>query len=210
MNVLIELHYIPSLEYFSAVLPAGDLVLETHECFVKQTYRNRCYLNTANGVKVITVPLVARHGKMLTKDIRIGTGKQWRTSHWRTIESAYRKAPFFDYYSDELKNILFSDHEYLIDLNTDLLSFCLRQFRLQKNISASLSYQKEVGENTLDLRSTISDKKPFSFRNYYHPHPYHQVFGNEFAPNLSFIDLLFCEGPEALALIRSSSQQVNK
>ncbi len=210
MNVLIEPHYIPSLEYFCAVLPYENIILETHQRFVKQTYRNRCYVNTANGVKLLSIPLEERHGKIVTRAIKVERGKPWRNIHWRTIESAYRKAPFFDYYSDELKNILFNDHEYLVDLNKDLLSFCLRQLGLQKNISESVAYQKETDENTLDLRSAITDKKPFSLRGFYQPCSYYQVFGNEFAADLSFIDLLFCEGPGALTLIKASVASVNK
>src|SRR5271170_3269889 len=112
---LIDLHYLPSLEYFCALLPFENIILEKYEHFVKQTYRNRCYINTAHGKKILTVPLVERHEKILTKDIKVERGKRWRSSHWRTIESAYRKAPFFDFYSTELKNILFSDHEYLFN-----------------------------------------------------------------------------------------------
>jgi len=204
MTALIEPHYIPSLEYFCAILPYDEIVLEGYEHFVKQTYRNRCRVNTAHGIKILTVPLINRKGKILTKDVKIQTGKEWRNVHWRTIESAYRKAPFFDHYSDELKKILFIGHEYLIDLNRDLLSFCLRQMEIQKIISASVSYKKERQENTSDVRNVIIDKKTFDTRNHYRVHAYYQVFGNEFVPDLSFIDLLFCEGPGTREVIKHS------
>lgn len=210
MKALIEPHYFPSLEYFCAILPFDEIILEGWEHFSKQTYRNRCYVNTSNATKVLTIPLAQRHGKILTRDVRIDEGKQWRNIHWRTIESSYRKAPYFAYYSDELKNILFKGHEYLFEFNHDLLSFCLRSVGLQKIISASVSYEKLVEENKIDLRSVIIDKKPFGFRNIYRPHPYYQVFGNEFAPNLAIIDLLFCEGPGSAAVLKASAGIVNK
>ncbi len=154
MQILIELHYFPSLEYFCAVLPFDEIILEQWENFPKQTYRNRCYIKTAHGVKILTVPLHRRNGKVPAKDIRVEPGKQWRNTHWRTIESAYRKAPFYDFYSDEMKSILFKDHEHLFDLNNDLLSFCLRQVGLQRNISASVSYEKgtQVNVNRPSIR----------------------------------------------------------
>ncbi|HEV8513994.1 MAG TPA: WbqC family protein [Cyclobacteriaceae bacterium] len=204
-SAIIDSHFLPSLEYFCALFPFDEIILEGEEHFAKQTYRNRSYINTANGVKILTVPLKERHGKILTKDIRIEPGKKWRNSHWRTIESAYRKAPFFEYYYEELKNILFKDHEYLLDLNRDLLSFCLRNSKMQKKLSVSVAYEKQVTENKTDLRSVILDKKPFTSRNLYHAHTYHQVFGNDFVPNLSFIDLLFCEGPESASVIKASA-----
>jgi hypothetical protein len=203
-SILIDSHFLPSLEYFCALLPFDEIMLEGWEHFPKQTYRNRSYINTANGVKILTVPLKERHGKILTKDVKIEAGKKWRNSHWRTIESAYRKAPFFYYYSEELKNILFEEHEYLIDLNSDLLSFCLRNSRMQKELSVSVAYEKQVTENKTDLRSVILDKKPYVSRNLYYPQAYHQVFGNDFVPNLSFIDLLFCAGPESALVIKAS------
>jgi hypothetical protein len=209
-SILIEPHFLPSLEYFCALLSFEEIILEGWEHFPKQTYRNRCYINTAHGVKILTVPLQDRHGKTFMKDVRVRNGKQWRNSHWRTIESAYRKAPFFDYYFEELKKILFSEHEYLLDLNRDLLSFCLRSIKIKKIISGSVAYEKPVAGNKIDLRSVIVDKKPFATRNIYHAFPYHQVFGNDFAPNLSFIDLLFCEGPNWLTIVKASIGELNK
>lgn len=209
-TLLIESHYLPSLEYFCALLPCDEIILEACEFFPKQTYRNRCYINTAHGTKILTVPLAERRGKMLTQHVRVEAGKQWRNSHWRTIESAYRKAPYYDFYADGLKEILFGGHEYLFELNRDLLSFCLRQMGSQKKISASVTYEKEPGENIIDLRSVIIDKKPFVLRGLYRPHPYYQVFGNEFAPGLSIVDLLLAEGPGSLAVIRASAGAPNK
>src|SRR6478736_217880 len=150
--VLIESHFLPSIEYFCALLPYEEIILEGCEYFSKQTYRNRAYINTANGVKILTFPLKDRHGKILTKNVRIETGKRWRNSHWRTIESGYRKAPFFDYYFEELKNILFTEYEYLQDLNHDLLSFCLRSAGFEKKISLTVEYEKEALGNKTDLR----------------------------------------------------------
>ena len=209
-RILTEPHFLPSLEFFCAVLPFNEITLEGQEHFVKQTYRNRCYVNTAQGKKMLTVPLIERHGKVLTKDVLVEIGNKWRNNHWRTIESAYRKAPYFDFYCDELREILFQGHELLFDLNRDLMSFCLKSIRSQKSISATLTYEPAVEENIFDLRSAISSKKPFSERNYYQVQKYYQVFGSEFVSNLSIIDLLFCEGPRASEIIRSSSQIQNK
>jgi hypothetical protein len=204
-SILIDSHFLPSLEYFCALLPFEEIILESRENFPKQTYRNRTYINTAGGVKILTVPLKDRHGKILMKDVRIEAGKKWRNSQWRTLESAYRKSPFFDYYFEELKSILFKEHEYLLDLNLDLLSFCLRSAGVPKKISTTVEYEKEVLGNKIDLRTVITDKKPFSLRNFYRPSRYHQVFGSEFAANMSFIDLLFCKGPDSASIIKAST-----
>lgn len=204
-TILIDSHYLPSLEYFCALQSFSEITLEANEYFVKQSYRNRCFINTARGKKMLTVPLPDRHGKILIKEVLIEQGNKWRNNHWRTIESAYRKAPYFDYYGEELKKILYQGHEFLIDLNRDLMSFCLRHIGFQKSISVTMAYEISVEENILDLRSVISCKKPFSERKIYQPQKYYQVFGNEFVPNLSLLDLLFCEGPRAGEILRASS-----
>jgi hypothetical protein len=209
-HVLIEPHFFPSLEYICTILTFDEITLEGFEYFPKQTYRNRCYINTAHGVKILTVPLRNRHGKTLMKDVMVETGRRWRNSHWRTIESAYRKAPFFDHYYEELRDILFKEQDYLFDLDKELLSFCLRNLGIEKRISKSVTYESPVEENKIDLRSVIIDKKAFGERDFYRPQPYYQVFGSDFVPNLAFIDLLFCEGPGSLARLRSSASTMNK
>ena len=209
-KILIEPHYFPSIEFLCAIFSFDEIILEVHEYFEKQTYRNRCFINTANGKLMLTVPLENRHGKIFTKDVRIEPGLKWRNNHWRAIESAYRKAPFYEHYSDDLKKIIFDNCDSLHELNYNLLSFCLRHIGLQKKISETVAYNKDVEENIFDCRSVISHKKPFSERNILKPQGYYQIFGSEFVSNLAFVDLLFCEGPRAREVIAASSALPNK
>ena len=201
---LIEPHYLPSLEYFSALLPFEKIILEQHEHYVKQSFRNRCYINTAQGPGMLVVPLTEKHGKVLFKDVRIDYSLKWQNNHWRAIQSAYAKAPFFEHYRDELSKLIHLQVSFLFDLDRVLLSFCLRSLGLEKELSETVSYDKEVGPEISDLRSQITPKRPYSGRPFYQPKPYHQVFGNAFAGNLSLIDLLFCEGPQALTTLKAS------
>jgi hypothetical protein len=86
----------------------------------------------------------------------------------------------------------------------ELLSFCLQNLQVSLSLTESTSYQKVPQNDITDLRSIINAKKPHSDSDYYLPVPYLQVFGNKFASNLSIIDLLFCEGPNAIQIIKSS------
>jgi hypothetical protein len=201
---LIELHYLPSLEYFCALQDYSTIQFEKHEHFVKQSYRNRCYINTAQGVEMLTVPLTNKHGKVPISEVKIDYSIKWQNNHWRTIESAYRKSPFFEYYSDKLKKIIYGDHTFLFDLNLALLSFCLKSISFKPQLSVSVAYEKSPETSIHDLRSLIQAKIPYSERSFYKPVSYYQVFGNHFADNLSLIDLLFCEGPRSGSLILAS------
>ena len=171
---------------------------------MKQSYRNRCYINTSQVVGMLSVPLTEKHGKVFVKDVRIDYSTKWQNIHWRTLLSAYKNAPFFEHYEEKLNKLIRKDHQFLFDLNLSLLSFCLTSLKWDKKLSESVSYQKTPDPSVQDLRSVIQAKKPYSDRAYYQPAPYQQVFGNMFVPNLSLIDLLFCEGPNAGRLIKAS------
>lgn len=199
---LIELHYLPSIQYFSSLAEFQKVVFEKNEHFVKQTYRSRCTINTAQGPQRLIVPLTSKHGKSLISDVRIDYSQKWLNNHWRAIHSAYAKAPFFEFYADSLERILFKKHIFLFDLNSELLTMCLKWLKLDVQIEESLAYETFAPPNTKDLRNVFSPKiKPLvneepSIR------PYTQVFGNAFVNNLSLIDLVFCTGPQALTYVK--------
>ena len=210
MSVLIDLHFLSSLEYFCALLPFETVVLEKHEHFNKQSFRNRCYVLAANGVERLSIPVTEKHGKVMITDVKIDYTYRWQTNLWRTLESAYANAPFFEYYKDDLHKEIFLNQKFLYDLNFHLLSMCLRWLKWNKSIAESIGYEKKILSSCLDLRGLISAKKDFSERGYYHPQPYQQVFGSTFVPNLSLIDVIFCEGPQAANLVARSQKKLNK
>ncbi len=211
MTALIELHFLPSLEYFCALQKFDHIILEKHEHYTKQSYRNRCYINTSQGVRVLTVPVAEKHGKTFVKDVRIDYSTNWQNNHWRTLLSAYKNAPFFEHYEDSLYRHIYKNHQFLYELNLSLLSFCLTSLKSGLIISESVAYTKTPEQSVVDLRSVIQAKKAYSTRSFYKADAYHQVFGNMFVPNLSLIDLLFCEGPNAGSLIRTSQKlELNK
>lgn len=209
MALLIDLHFLPSLEYFCALAPYEKVYVEKHEHFVKQSFRNRCYIATSQGVEMLTVPVSNRHGKVPMSEVRIDYRQRWPSIHRRAIETAYRKAPFFDHYQSDFNLIFSKQHPLLFDLNREILSFCLTALGWQKEIAETEEFLKGSSLVVNDLRSAITPKKDFTDREFYQPTPYYQVFGSTFVPNLSILDLLFNEGPRAASLLRSSIKQAN-
>jgi len=204
-TLLIELHFLPSLEYFCALRGFNEILIERHERFVKQSYRNRCYIKTTQRIEMLSVPLVGKHHQSLFRDIRIDNTRPWAKSMWRTIMSAYRSAPFYEHYAPDLEAILSQRHEFIYDLDMDLLSFCLAALHWEKTLSETTAYTEETPLQTRDLRSLITSRNDFAVRKLYKPLPYYQVFGSAFGENLSLLDVLFCKGPLASEIIDASS-----
>jgi len=204
-KVLIDLHYLPSLEYFAMLHQYKDIEIAACENFVKQSYRNRTYILSANKVTQLTIPVVGGNSKHPIREIEIDNSQRWIDIHWKGIISAYGKAPYFEYYADYFEQIFFKKHKYLFELNLELLTFCLKLLQSDNAITFSKKYRKNPEEGILDLRSVIHPKKDFGQNAFYQPYSYIQLFGKEFVPNLSIIDVLFCEGPNAGNIIHHST-----
>lgn len=153
------------------------------------------------------VPVTTKHNKTLITDIRIDYSQKWVNNHWRTIQSAYGKAPFFEHYADDLEKVLYSKQEFLYDLNVRFLSLCLKWLKWGIPVTESLSYETTTQFDTTDLRSQISSKKQDNLSNFFRPSSYTQVFGNAFVENMSLVDLIFCEGPEAGRRVQASAMR---
>jgi hypothetical protein len=204
ISVLIETQYLPSIAYFAALQSCDEIVLETHEHYIKQSFRNRCVINTTQGRADLIIPLTSKHGKTVIRDVQIDYTQKWLNNHWRTIQSAYANAAFFEYYADDLQKILFRKHVFLLDLNRELLSLCLKWLKWPKIVKESLAYEK-LPTNVVDRRSHINPKKTQHLEEFFRPAPYTQVFGSTFEENLSIIDLIFCVGPSAASIVRDST-----
>jgi len=199
--IVIESQYFPSLEYFSLIKNESEILIDGHEHFVKQTYRNRCYILTSNKILPLSVPLNGVNKKTQTRLIKIDSSVDWRKDHWRAITSAYNRSPFFEYYDRCIYDIIYGNHTLLIDLNNEILSFCLKVLQLDVKIAYSEKYVEITDIGFQDYRSVIHPKIEHLNRKIHTPKEYTQVFGNNFASNLSILDLIFCCGSDSINYI---------
>jgi len=199
--ITIEPHYLPSLEYFTLLSQVDSINLDTESKFQKQTFRNRCYILSPNKVMPLIVPVHFHQGTPM-QEIRIDHRQSWVRDHWGAIYSSYGKSPFFEYFAVEFNAVLESKPEFLVDLNQAMLSVCLGLLQWQIDI------QTNSDENQLlDVRNVILPKQSFDARDFYQAISYQQNFGNTFVPNLSILDLLFCQGPAAGQILKNSVNQ---
>jgi hypothetical protein len=192
--IVIETHYFPCIHYFAALLGEKNLLLEGREYYIKQSYRNRCYIRAANKVDRLSVPVQKSAMGASTQEIQIDYSQRWQNIHFRALQSAYRKSPFFDIFIDDFEQVIFKKHGLLVDLNVEILTLCLKYLRLNMSIDITSVYEKNYGKDILDLRNAfLPDNQLITT-----PLPtYQQIFGNAFVNNLSIIDLLFCVGNQA-------------
>ncbi|MDR2027557.1 MAG: WbqC family protein [Prevotellaceae bacterium] len=201
-NVILSTAYLPNVQYFSKLL-LGEVVIEQHENYPKQTYRNRCEILTANGTVSLTVPVKHSGTKIKIRDVRIDYSGDWQRLHWKTINTAYRSSPFFVYYADDLMPFYSNREKFLFDYNCKMLDKLIGLTGLKTEIIFSDSYLQNCD---MDYRNSITPRnRPQDAR--FSPVPYCQVFSNKFGfrSNLSILDLLCNEGNNSYAVIKDSS-----
>lgn len=199
-KILIESHYLPCIAYFSVLNRAARICLDVHEHYRKQSYRSRCRILGANGPLDLIVPVVHGGGRQAMREVQICHRTNWKRQHIQSIQSAYGKSPYFEHYREGLFDTLKKRFKFLIDLNLATLEWAFGTLGGDAVAEQTASYERSAGPGVTDYRDRIRAKsgpEPGLYRQV----PYRQVFGDEFVPNLSIVDLLFCLGPEARSVL---------
>jgi hypothetical protein len=197
-TVLIETQYFPPIQTIHLIANSQNVWIEAYENYQKRSFRNRCAIATSNGVQLLSIPLKkGKNNQQPIRDVQIAYDDNWQKQHWHSLQTAYGKSPFWEFYTPQLEPLFFKKYPFLFDLNYDILNIILKILKLNKPVSVSLteSYiKKNEGSNMSDCRF----KKPI-----FTAKVYPQVFTDRhgFLPNLSVLDLIFCCGNQGLSYI---------
>lgn len=196
MQALLSTTYFGPIQWYQKLCRYDSVLLEQHESFQKQTFRNRCVIAATNGLQTLTVPVV-REGTMI-RDIRVSDHANWRHQHWHALMSAYSESPFFEYYADDIRPFFERRWTFLYDFNMDICSKVCELLDIRPDIRHTDDFVRSASASD-DFRDAINPKHPqpdagFSPRRYYQV--YERKYG--FQPNLSILDLLFNMGPEGI------------
>lgn len=193
--IVIQPCYFAPISQFAILAKHKEVCVEVFDNYQKQTYRNRCNIYGANGKLMLNIPIVhnKKEGRQLTRDVKMEPFFDWRKQHLKSIKTAYQTSPYFEFYEDDFTVFFEGEYNTLLDLNIASLKLILDLLEYDVNITNTKEYKTSYD---VDYRYLANAKKvhPFSFETYT------QMFDNKFGffPNLSILDLLFMEGPNAI------------
>ena len=205
--MIIHPTYFPTILSYALMTSADKVRFEVMDYYDKQTYRSRMYIHSANGKQMLSVQVKHTHtdGKQLYKDVKISNDFDWQKQHWRSLETAYRTSPYFEFYEDDLYPLFHRKFDYLVDLNLASIE------KINELLEIEFDYDKttefvENYEGEKDYRYLKNAKKPPEIVK--ELPKYTQMFDdrNGFIPNLSILDLLFMEGPNAVMYLEKINE----
>lgn len=194
-TVLLPTAYFPPVSYFIHITHFDIALIEQMETFPKQTYRNRCEIMTSAGRLNLIVPVIKPNGNhTITKDVEICYREPWQKHQWKTLMTAYRSSPYFNYYDEIIYQFFNKPEKLLLKYNYNILTTINTLIGINSDIRFTQDYEKKPA-GILDLRSEMSPKGQRCSEIF---PAYPQVFAHKsgFTGGLSILDLLFNVGPE--------------
>ena len=201
MSLYIPTYFSPISQY-AQIIKSNTIFFEMEDNFQKQSYRNRCYIYNSNGKQLLNIPLKEKKGtsslRKKTKDMLVDNNSHWQEHHLKSLQTAYRASPFYEFYEDDLLAIFKKKYTFLQDVNIDTYLFVTDALQISQQYSKTKEYEIITDKNDYRILADIK-KQPKKSRD-----KYIQMFDNKhgYIDNLSILDLLFMEGPNAISYLK--------
>lgn len=201
-KIIIETQYLPTIAFYSFAINETTLLIDQHEHYQKGGYRNRAEILSAQGKLTLSIPLQSgKNNQTPIREVIIDHSVNWNKNHLQTIKSCYGKAPFFEFYFPDIELILNRKHQFLFDLNHEIIEKLNKWLGVEDKVNFSDHFYSETTQGIQIMRNLISPKTRLRYQldPFFNFLNYEQVFSEVtvFEPNLSILDLLMCKGPES-------------
>lgn len=217
--------YLPTLRYFAKAAACDIFVhLDTVQ-FQREGYQNRNMVKTAQGARLLTVPVTANLQTPIAEAAI--ADQRWVDKHSKTLIQEYGKAPYYSWLRDEFLPLLQSGFTKLAELNIATTDWCCRRLGIEcRQLRASeLSVTGTKTDLVVDICQAVGAGTYYSgtgaraylepaafaaagielrFQHFTHP-KYPQLHEEQgFLPDMAAIDLLANTGPRAREILREA------
>jgi hypothetical protein len=201
MDILIHPNYFPNIHQFIQIIKANNILFEVSDNYQKQTFRNRTYIYGANGKLGLFIPVIHTHkNRELFKDVKISYESNWMDLHLKSLQSAYRSSPYFEYFEDDFIKLYSEKEKFLADFNIKCIKLISNLLDLDLDFKISSKYVEKTND-IIDLRDLSNARKEKKIET----PKYIQVFESKhgYLNNLSTLDLIFSEGTNSVLLMNN-------
>lgn len=216
--------YLPWLGYFNRIVKSNLHIVLDHVQFEKNSFTNRNRILLQNHPTWLTLPVITRNlsSNLWIHKLTLDPRSKWQNKHWRTLEQAYSKKPYwseiytdlkhfyqlrFDLLNDALKEstkillkyleintpIIYSSEQGFSKKKSDLILEICQRYQATKYISGPL------GRNYLDLERFREENIEIVFDDY--PHPQYIQAPGVFIPYMSVLDLIVNHGKDSRGIL---------
>ena len=225
---VLQSNYIPWKGYFDIINAVDEFVVYDIVQYTKNDWRNRNRIKTPGGLQWLTIPVSHQRLGQSILETRVANSA-WREKHWKTLCQYYSKAPHFDRYRPIFEPLYVEHSEQrLSEINLAFIRAINRILGIETNLSLAQDYCLGDGkiQRLLDLCKQIGATHYLSgpaARDYldvsrfndqgigvtfvdYEGYPPYQQFHPPFVHQVSVLDLIFQEGPDAPSRMKSFTQ----
>ncbi len=204
MKQIIEYQYFGNIKYYIALYKYKYIIFEQYENYQKSSFRNKIALPSAQGLIHLSIPILGGRGiKQNIKDVAIDNSQDWKSNHFKTICNIYNRSPWFEFYKEELEKLYKGVHQNLVSWNLQCIKWVIEKLKIDVIMAETKEFVIAYdNQEFVDLRN--ADKKGQEDLTENNT-KYHQVFEDDigFIPNVCILDLLFCEGPNAIFYLKN-------
>lgn len=202
MTAIFAPQYFGSVAYYAEIAACKRAVIDTGMRYDKRfKSAHRCVIADTRGSLALTVPVSKPEGARHWNQTRVSHHGEWWTTHLASLETAYGRTPFFEFYIDRFKPWLAPIDMTVTEMDCGIDAVVRRALGIDTDVAYADASSLIDGDEAIDLRrSGFGDVASV---------PYYQVRAHKlgFLQGMSILDLIFNMGTEAPLVLAQMRQK---